>query len=118
MKNLNDLVEKYPELYGEHPYFCCENGWYEILDTLSAQLTQLAKDDKIEIEVAQVKEKFGTLRFYVYGATEKAYEYIEAAEVKSQTVCEYCGAKALNGARGVPNWLKTLCEECHEKALG
>lgn len=58
--------------------------------------------------VVQVKEKFGTLRFYVIGATDAQYNYISFAEAMSGRICETCGkpGKRLGGG-----WLYTACEE-------
>lgn len=56
---------------------------------------------------AQVKEKFGGLRFYVQAATEKHYNYITFAESMSYRTCEVCGAP---GKRYTDGWHQTLCE--------
>jgi hypothetical protein len=57
---------------------------------------------------SQVKEKYGTLRFYMSGGTDKIYEFIDEAERKSAQTCEVCGA---HGDLRVGGWLKTLCDE-------
>lgn len=54
----------------------------------------------------QVKEKFGTLRFYVDGATEEQYAYIAFAEALTARTCEVCGAQ---GERREEGWVRTLC---------
>jgi len=68
------------------------------------------------LRAAQVKEKFGGLRFYLDGGTkeqlEEAAKYIEAAEDKSFVTCEVCSA---TGEVGGPGWLKVLCTECRSK---
>lgn len=56
--------------------------------------------------VVQVKEKFGTLRFYTHGATEQQYTYIDFAEHISGSICERCGSPGK--VRG-GSWLTTLC---------
>lgn len=66
-----------------------------------------------QIPVAsQVKEKFGGLRFYVDGATEKHYNYITFAESMSYSTCEECGAP---GKRYTNGWHVTLCEKHAEE---
>jgi len=58
--------------------------------------------------VIQVKEKFGTLRFYC-PSTSAIDKYIRLAERLSAVTCEECGKP------GTPNesgWISTLCEEC------
>ena len=56
----------------------------------------------------QVKEKFGTLRFYVNGATDEQYNYITFAEIMSGRTCEVCGAPGQTYAFG---WYSTLCDK-------
>ena len=58
--------------------------------------------------VVQVKEKFGTLRFYVNGATEEQHHYISFAEAMSSRTCETCGKPGKRLGRG---WIYTACEE-------
>lgn len=47
----------------------CGNGWYELIDALCAQIDRhlqacFDEGDRFNVKVVQVKEKFGTLRFY------------------------------------------------------
>jgi hypothetical protein len=56
----------------------------------------------------QVKEKFGTLRFYVNAATDKHYDYIDFAELMSGRTCEVCGAPGQTYPIG---WHQTLCDQ-------
>lgn len=58
--------------------------------------------------VSQVKEKFGTLRFYTHGATDEQYAYINFAECMSVCTCEVCGAR---GRRRGYSWVTTRCQE-------
>ena len=59
-------------------------------------------------EAEQVKEKFGTLRFYMTGASSAASHYVEFAEFQSSRVCEECGCP---GTLREDGWLRTLCDE-------
>ncbi|MDE1830597.1 MAG: hypothetical protein KGI25_09770, partial [Thaumarchaeota archaeon] len=60
----------------------------------------------------QVKEKFGSLRFYHHGGDEYCNGAIELAEALSTCICENCGAPGTVGGRG---WIKTLCTPCRTK---
>jgi hypothetical protein len=73
-------------------------------------------DEKMaQVPVAsQVKEKFGGLRFYVQGATDKHWAYISFAESMSYRTCEECGAP---GETYTDGWHVTLCE-AHAKEAG
>ena len=61
---------------------------------------------------AQVKEKFGGLRFYMTLYNEDLERDIAEAEKLASKTCESCGApgKSRNGG-----WIKTLCDTCDRK---
>jgi hypothetical protein len=73
-KNTNKLWEKYPIIFsGRHltlqqsliPFgFECGDGWYNLIDELCENVMTLIGDKDITVTAAQVKEKFGGLRFY------------------------------------------------------
>jgi len=66
-----------------------------------------------QIVASQVKEKFGGLRFYVEGATERQYAVISFIESLSYQVCENCGSmKDIGQTQG---WISTICKECNDK---
>lgn len=63
-----------------------------------------------QVVATQIKEKFGTLRFYVNGADEYCYGIINFAESMSGCTCEVCGQLGTLQNEG---WMKTRCEK-HE----
>lgn len=63
-------------------------GWAELLEELVAELLALGWDRR----VAQVKEKFGMLRFYIADGTDAVLDAIDRAMQRSTTICERCGA--------------------------
>ena len=65
-------------------------------------------EETLKVPVAaQVKEKFGGLRFYVNGATDKHWNFISVAENMSYRTCETCGAPGKTYTNG---WHTTLCD--------
>ena len=80
----------------------CGAGWKDLYQPLIDECN--AKG----IAVAQVKEKFGGLRFYTDGTDPDLQQKIFAAEAKSYTVCEICGKPGTPTKGG---WIRTLCEE-------
>jgi hypothetical protein len=76
----------------------------EMIDEAKAKLDEEAA--KVPV-ASQIKEKFGGLRFYVNGATDKHWNYIHFAESISYTICEDCGAP---GKRYTDGWHKVLCD--------
>ena len=67
-----------------------------------------AFDEIHQVRVAQVKEKFGGLRFYVDNADDYVRGAIEMAEMMSLRTCEVCGNR---GRKHTGGWIRTLCEE-------
>jgi hypothetical protein len=88
-------------------------GWTELLWDLCASIETMAArgaEAGVPFRISQVKEKFGGLRFYVKGTTVEAWTLIHEAEIKSEGICEACGAPGNRSVIG--NWLKTLCVVC------
>ena len=76
----------------------------EALDEAKAKMDEEA--ERVPV-ASQIKEKFGTLRFYVDRASEKHYNYITMAENLSARTCEVCGNP---GKIYTDGWHQTLCE--------
>jgi hypothetical protein len=87
-------------------------GWLPIVSDLHARLIELAPDYRI----AQIKEKFGGLRYYIdsvpEGVSDAVYAAIDEAEARSFVTCEVCGGA---GEPRYGGWVKTLCDEHHEE---
>jgi hypothetical protein len=62
-----------------------------------------------QVVASQVKEKFGTLRFYYNGGDEYIHGLVAMAETMSVRTCESCGAPAKTQGTG---WLTTMCQPC------
>lgn len=91
----------------------CGAGWFALLTDLDRDLRALWSDYR----VAQVKEKFGGLRFYLdglEGTTPAQAEAVRAriaeAEVTASRTCEWCGEPG--GLRTPQGWALTLCGAC------
>lgn len=65
-----------------------------------------------QVEAVQVKEKFGTLRFYYDGGDDFIHGLTTMAEAMSARTCEECGAPGELGGRG---WVRTLCAKHAKK---
>lgn len=66
-----------------------------------------------QVTLDQVKEKFGTLRFYYTGGDDYIRGMVSLAESMSGVTCEGCGGPASTGNDG--SWMRTICEPCEEK---
>jgi hypothetical protein len=65
-----------------------------------------------QVTLDQVKEKFGTLRFYYTGGDDYIRGMVTMAEAMSGCTCESCGNP---GERRGGGWVRTICEPCEEK---
>ena len=99
--------------------FGCGDGWYSIVAQCCEVLVEANKllpPDQPKMLIAQVKEKFGTLRFYVDNATPEVRDKISELTNQTETMCEVCG-KAGKPNQGLSkySWTKTLCKSCAKK---
>ena len=131
------LCEKYPKMMVNRNKdmmetcmcwgFECGDGWFNILDQLMGNIqhytdwnntnfekgyTQYKQVPQVTLD--QVKEKFGTLRFYYSGGDEYISGMVTMAEAMSGCTCERCGNP---GKQTKGGWIKTICEPCEEKRL-
>lgn len=94
--------------------FDCDDGWFGLLLecslALEAEIVKMPEADRPC--ASQVKEKYGTLRFYLTHETPEMSAAIKRAEERSGRECELCGA-AGRPVRG--GWLETACER-HRRA--
>jgi len=97
--------------------FDCGDGWFQILNQLCNNIQHHInwknKDGEVVAQVVadQVKEKFGTLRFYYTGGDEYISGLVSMAESMSGVTCEDCGAPGETGGGG---WITTLCKTHRE----
>jgi hypothetical protein len=95
----------------------CGAGWYEMIVKLDHDIAQLAPNYQIN----QVKEKFGTLRFYwtfesseedSQAVSDRISELVREVEQRSAVTCEQCGAAGeLRLTQSAGPWLRTTCDE-------
>lgn len=124
----NKLINTYPKQFQNIKHIECEDGWYDLLDKLFYIVQmQLDKNTKLNQSDSffswnQIKEKFGGLRAYSYGADDYIRGAIELAESMSYTICEFSGEKGKLrkqrlGDNGEPifAWRKTLSDKEAEK---
>ena len=102
-KELDELLcTRYPQIFAERNRsiaescmgfgFACGDGWFTLVDTLCARLQfETDRNGAPQVVAAQVKEKFGGLRFYVRHATDQQSGMIDMAVALSAHICEVCG---------------------------
>ena len=66
-----------------------------------------------QVTLDQVKEKFGTLRFYYTGGDDVIDGMVRMAESMSGVMCEGCGSPATTeGPEDGFGWIRTECKTC------
>jgi hypothetical protein len=109
----------YPKIFvGKYGGFAVGAGWYPILEKLCANIQhhidwkEKQGNAVPQVTVAQIKEKFGGLRFYYDGGDDEISGMVRMAEAWADVACEECGAI---GTRRNGGWIRTLCNK-HEEA--
>lgn len=123
-----NLFDKYPILYSKLPYIECNTGWFGIIDELSSKIEEINHsfvNKEHKIFAVQIKQKYGTLRFYTELSDSLFDEHeicneiwktvndlVYETEIKSANTCECCGkaGKIIAGP-----YVETLCEKCCTK---
>lgn len=122
----------------------CRDGWFDLIYGLCSEIMQAYKEEKreIDLDVVQIKEKFGALRFYYAfkgksktihgfdfisdngvggvritpkgdGFGETISSIVRKYEKKSRHICEVCGNPG--ELRTDLRWILTLCDDCYSK---
>jgi len=123
---IDDLKTKFLHLIPADFYIGVEDGWYNILNCLFIGISFAIKNDyysgtkisynkwedvnppEYNFRLMQIKEKFGTLRFYysIDKLQDTVRGMVTIAELMSECTCEYSGdAGSLVDTGG---WLKTM----------
>ena len=131
-KELDDkLVQTFPNLYTDRYAdkkvscmywgFECYDGWFQIIwdlsEKLEKEIIKFRERHHPEAEfprASQVKEKFGSLSFYMANRqlmNDKMHDAIFEAEDRSAKTCELCG-KAGKIITTDTGWRKCKCEDC------
>lgn len=99
--------------------FACGDGWFNIINDLCKTIHDaFANSGLPESEcpiVAQVKEKFGGLRYYTEAVNPAisniVYSSISEYERISETICEFCGNPGKLKTKTNGSWIRTVCEK-------
>lgn len=107
----------------EYLFDSCGDGWKEIIRNTDEKLKYIDPD----YTIAQIKEKFGGLRYYFdssleYGsiAHEIMDDIVRAAEYEASRTCELCGANKSSDKVEVrlhKYWYFGYCQPCADKHI-
>jgi hypothetical protein len=85
----------------------------KVLEDIEPQCQRVPKACH-QVTATQIKEKFGTLRFYYFGGDDYCRGVESMAELMSAVTCEVCSSP---GKLRKGGWIRTLCDE-HAKESG
>jgi hypothetical protein len=129
MKQENDeyLCQVYPKMMANRGLpmtetamcwgFECGDGWFQILNQLMGNIQNHIdwsnRNGEVvsQVTLDQVKEKFGTLRFYYTGGDDYIRGMVTMAESMSGVTCEECGKPATANWPQPSGWVRTVCVE-------
>jgi hypothetical protein len=118
------LVRDFPltftrDAQGSEPWsmfgFECSDGWEPSIRKTAEKLEPLIKaaigKDLSGVRpyyyrTSQLKEKFGTGRWYLTGGTNEMHDLVNAWETETETICEQCGQP---GKLRGQSWYYTAC---------
>ena len=111
------LEAAYPLMFNQ-PYggIAVGKGWWPIIESLCSNIQHhidwKEKQGNLvsQVTVAQIKEKFGEIRFYYDGGNDIIAGMVSMAEAWAAYACEECGAPGTIRHGG---WIKTLCDTHH-----
>ena len=121
-EGLTNVMKRIPEGWGR--WISHNKGWYKLVCDTDEMLRHIDPD----YEIHQVKEKFGTLRYY-YGS-KFPWDSVEGrimqaivrqAEHLSSITCEYCGKAQYGTIDNIDTtvklqtsryYVRTLCSTC------
>ena len=85
---------------------------YEMLCELVSEL----KEEEIldQYRIMDIKEKYGTLRWYDNCASEKVLKIVSKYCSMSADVCIYCGGKTRYETKG---WVSFICKKCAREQI-
>lgn len=125
----NKLYERYPKIFRQKDLpanqtcMCwgieCGDGWYDIINNLCSAIQshidwkQKYVETYPQLEAVQVKEKFGSLRFYTNHSDSYIDGLIDMAELMSEITCINCGSTD-NVTMTNKGWMVPFCQKCHK----
>lgn len=121
------LFDDFPRLYRDRDEtsmrrgFECGDGWFDLIYKLSQDIEAVARETGLKPDspdwplCRQVKEKFGTIRFYVFNCLdERIRELIGSAYEQSCKICEYCGKPC---ERATDGGIAAMCPDHARQAV-
>ena len=96
--------------------FECGPGWKSMIWELLNKIQNFVDEhpEHRDLEVLQIKEKWGGLRVYMLYDIDEIEDLIEEYKDRSWHTCESCGSPGETS--GINGWYQTLCEKFNRES--
>jgi len=126
MKNIKEIVEEFPELFGNNPWnigkslisfgFEMSEHWAKVVYSHFPELSEVVKKENLtDFRIVQMKEKFGSLSIYTYGGNDKTSEVINKMREQCSKTCYKCGSP--EGKFRQNRWMIITCDKCEKNKI-
>ena len=113
-EELKTLIHQYRWLLpSANKYYDWPSGWDAIVVDLVEKLQEEICPPNY-VQLVQIKEKYGQLRVHYHEGTDSMKANIKAAEEKSCTICQECGADDAASFTDKTHRCYSLCPNCME----
>ena len=124
------LCQRYPQIFADRHAsmqttcmcwgFSCGDGWFQLIDTLCANLQRMTDEDGApQIIAVQVKEKFGVLTVSINDRSDDVLAIFDKYARRSAAICIVCGKPlhySEDETRAVLQLFKcVVCTDCKPK---
>ena len=115
VESTEPVIEQPKKIYTPYELFGNElgiSGWSGLIEPLTRKINNFnkEKDENSRILITQIKEKFGSLRYYGF-FTEEIQKQVDMAEEASNHICEHCGS-VFSVGKYQEGWIETVCRNC------
>ena len=117
---LRNIPKAYPSTDSKAPLYQTQwNKYYKWQTRLQwrSEYKNPPFDAYRQVVAAQVKEKFGTLRFYYSGGDDYIRGVVSMAESMSGHTCEACGSTDKTVRPNKAFWIAIRCNDCRKKGM-
>ena len=110
-KAIEEALDGNWDSFNEYWKFLSEESLTKEKEGLSRERLRSVPEETAQVVVNQVKEKYGTLRFYYTGGDDYIDGLVSMAEAMTARTCERCGNPGSSNGGG---WISVRCNPCRD----
>lgn len=119
MINWENYDKRQKEIEAKYPWFTACSfevpfGWIDLVEQCCEELEPILRKNNMydAYMIFQVKEKFGSLRWYANYEDVEINNILNRYEVISTKICVECGAQATRTSK---EWIGHYCDKCYKE---